>query len=78
MSPTGEAVIAETLLKSGATDVISLTAFRALAVALPSVVVKVNAFVLPERTVIALKLAAVEGATVAVIEVAATELREEA
>ena len=77
-SAVEEAVIAPTEVKTGATDEIALTALKADAEADVSVVVKVNALVLPELTEIAERLAAVVGAIVAVIVVAATELNVEA
>ena len=74
----GEAAIVVTFAKFPPRDVISFTAFKADAVADVSVGVSVKAFVLPDRTVIPAKVVAAAGATVAVIDVAATVLSVDA
>ena len=78
ISATEEEVIAPTEVYTGARDELDFTALKADAEADVSVVVSVKLLVLPERTVIAARFAAVVGATVAVTVVAATELSVEA
>ena len=60
-----EDVIAPTEVNTGARDELDFTALKADAEADVSVVVNVKLLVLPERTVIAARFAAVVGATVA-------------
>ena len=77
IAEAGEAVIAETEVKTGATEVIDLTELSVAAVADVSLTVNVNALsdVLELlSTVIAAILAAVVCATVAVMDVALTAL----
>ena len=76
ISAAGDAAIVVTFAKLPPRDVMSLTAFKADAVADVSVGVSVNAFVL--RIVIAANVLAAAGATVAVIVVAGTVLSDDA
>ena len=78
ISAAGDAAIVVTFAKLPPRDVMSLTAFKADAVADVSVGVSVNAFVLPLRIVIAANVLAAAGATVAVIVVAGTVLSDDA